>query len=264
MTETKLQVLRSSSSGNCTAIWSGQEALFVDAGVPRRLLDEFIADNALKPRALLVTHAHADHLTNPAVNFFKDHSAPVYMGREDMVKAFCKYIPAIRKHRETVRIFSGPFSAGSYHIVPFELDHDSIGGCFGYNIRINGKTVVVATDLVNTPLDLVKHFKGADTVVFESNHDVEMLQLSGRPEYLKTRIREKGHLSNEKSASFLAGAIKNSPSSPKHIFLAHISHECNTHAKALSVHNNVLLPLCDGNTELHLTHRDRFSDIVVL
>jgi phosphoribosyl 1,2-cyclic phosphodiesterase len=248
--------------GNCTVIWIDSEALFIDAGVTRKLLDEFILEHALKPRALLVTHAHADHLTNPAVNFFREHGAPIYIGHADAIRAFSKYLPALRKYRDMVKIFSGPFSAGNFGIEPFALDHDSMGGCFGFAVKIEGKKVVVATDLVNTPTRLKPYFSGADAVVFESNHDVDMLKQSSRPEYLKQRIRERGHLSNEKSASFLAETYTASAKTPLHIFLAHISHECNTHAKAHATHKTLLLPICGENTMLHLTHRDKTSEIV--
>jgi len=250
--------------GNCTVVWIDGQALFIDAGVSRKLLDEFVLEHGVKPRALLVTHAHADHLTNPAVNFFREHSAPIYIGHADAIRAFSKYLPALRKYRDMVKIFSGPFNAGDFCIEPFSLDHDSMGGCFGFAVKIDGKKVVVATDLVNTPPRLKQYFNGADAVVFESNHDVEMLKQSSRPEYLKQRIRERGHLSNEKSAAFLADTYTTSGTAPQYVFLAHISHECNTHAKAHSVHESLLLPVCGNGTVLHLTHRDKSSVIACL
>jgi phosphoribosyl 1,2-cyclic phosphodiesterase len=186
------------------------------------------------------------------------------MGHNDAIGAFMKYLPALRKYRSNVKIFSGPFHTGNFAVEPFALEHDSVGGCFGFAVKIHGKKIVVATDLVNAPSRLKPFFKDADAVVFESNHDIEMLRQSSRPDYLKRRIMERGHLSNEKSANFLVEAFESGSGFPTHLFLAHISHECNTHAKAKQAYQRIFLPFCGDRTNLHLTHRDASTEVVVV
>ncbi len=266
MTQINIQVLRSSSAGNCTAVWHGNSAIFIDAGVTRKILDEFVLEKRIVPRALLVTHAHADHLTNPAVNFFKEHNAPIYFGSNEIVKTFSKYLPAIRKPPLLREIFNGEFIIDDITVSPFPLEHDSIGGCFGFLLRWKGVNIVVATDVVNVSAAQLPFFRDADVIVIESNHDTDMLLKSNRPLHLKNRIMEKGHLSNKKSAAFIRTVLEADSVSKRqrhrHIYLAHISHECNTHEKALKEHMEILLPVCGDNTTIRMTYRDRSSDVV--
>jgi hypothetical protein len=81
------------------------------------------------------------------------------------------------------------------------------------------------TDLGHIPQSAARHAAEADVLVIESNHDWEMLKNSDRPFSLKQRIHGKhGHLSNDATLAFLKGATGNHW---KHIYLAHISPECN-------------------------------------
>jgi phosphoribosyl 1,2-cyclic phosphodiesterase len=61
-----------------------------------------------------------------------------------------------------------------------------------------------------------------------------MLENSGRPLWLKDRIRNIGHLSNDQCAAFVRALITRSPSLPRAVVLAHISRQCNTRELALA------------------------------
>lgn len=72
---------------------------------------------------------------------------------------------------------------------------------------------------------------GCDTVVLESNHDVDMLRHGPYPFYLQQRIRGKlGHLSNEACADGALKAVKNGA---KRLVLAHLSDKNNNPLAAL-------------------------------
>jgi phosphoribosyl 1,2-cyclic phosphodiesterase len=62
---------------------------------------------------------------------------------------------------------------------------------------------------------------------------VAMLENSARPVWLKRRIREDGHLSNDQCGESLLQIIDRSKTLPKSLSLAHISQECNTNKLAL-------------------------------
>lgn len=65
---------------------------------------------------------------------------------------------------------------------------------------------------------------GADTLILEANHDIEMLKNGSYPLLLKQRILStRGHLSNESAGWLLAGL----PQLPENIILAHLSEENN-------------------------------------
>ena len=72
---------------------------------------------------------------------------------------------------------------------------------------------------------------GADLLVLESNHDVDMLRAGPYPYQLKKRILgEHGHLSNAAAAEY---AVKSVQAGTRRILLAHLSHENNTPGRAL-------------------------------
>ena len=72
---------------------------------------------------------------------------------------------------------------------------------------------------------------GAEYLIFESNHDIEMLMNSNRPPFLKKRIAgKKGHLSNEQAAEYLSYLVTGDT---KAVYLAHLSEECNKPELAL-------------------------------
>jgi phosphoribosyl 1,2-cyclic phosphodiesterase len=80
---------------------------------------------------------------------------------------------------------------GDLFVQSFEVPHDSPGGCFGYSISSAsaGRTtkVTIATDMAHPTESAVQHFADSNLLVIESNHDVEMLENSGRPLWLKRR-----------------------------------------------------------------------------
>jgi phosphoribosyl 1,2-cyclic phosphodiesterase len=99
----------------------------------------------------------------------------------------------------------------------------------------------VATDVGYTGDGLRSRFIDADVIVFESNHDPVMLENSGRPPWLKERIKQIGHLSNQQCAGFLKEVFHHSTRPPAAVVLAHISQTCNTNALALDCTTGELL-----------------------
>ena len=102
-------------------------------------------------------------------------------------------------------------------------------------------------------------FAGADLMIIESNHDVGMLDRSGRPPALIRRIKALGHLSNDQCADLVVSVLDLAGCPPQAIFLAHLSRECNTPDLAVrtalsgirragfsGVHVNPALPDCPG------------------
>ena len=68
--------------------------------------------------------------------------------------------------------------------------------------------------------------KNRDLYIFESNHDIEMLNNSRYSFSLRKRIlSDKGHLSNYDSAKYLSEFVGDKT---KYILLAHLSEENNT------------------------------------
>ena len=151
---------------------------------------------------------------------------------------------------------------GSFGVEAFEVPHDSPGGCFGYSLVEGDSRVTFATDVGFPQEHLVGHFTGAQTIVIESNHDPDMLERSARPEWLKRRIRERGHLSNAQCAQLLTAVLRRSTVLPTTVVLAHISQECNTNSLALRTASDSLARESAGGVKVIETFKDRPSAVV--
>ena len=165
-----------------------------------------------------------------------------------------------------LQTFTGDeFKSGPFMVQSFEVSHDSPGGCFGFNIfkkvKSGMKKVTIATDLGCSQDGLIKRLTDSDAIIIESNHDMEMLENSDRPQWLKQRIR-KVHLSNDQCAGYLAEAMNASKKRPKAIILAHISQDCNTNSLARNRARHILDENGHGEVRVFLTHRMQASEIV--
>ncbi len=150
---------------------------------------------------------------------------------------------------------------GSLGIEAFEVPHDSPGGCFGYSLVDGDARMTLATDVGFPQERLVRHFAGSQTIVIESNHDPDMLERSGRPEWLKRRIRERGHLSNDQCADLLTAVVRSSSVLPATVVLAHISQECNTNMLAVRTASGALARESAAGVTVVETFKDRPSAV---
>jgi phosphoribosyl 1,2-cyclic phosphodiesterase len=255
-----IRVLGSSSAGNCTVVWDGTHALLVDCGFSPRYTFRNLRVLGLGPSNLagiLITHVHGDHINENVLGYLVEWRVPICtpksVASELVQRSAAAKMAAGIKLLRTFR--DDALELGRFDVGCFEVPHDSPGGCYGYAIAHNEghtrRTVSIATDVGFTGDGLRGRFTDADVIVFESNHDPDMLENSGRPEWLKQRIRQIGHLSNQQCAGFLTDVFHHSTRPPAAVVLAHISQTCNTNALALE---------CTGG-ELQ---RHGFSDTLVV
>jgi phosphoribosyl 1,2-cyclic phosphodiesterase len=235
-------VLGSSSAGNATLIWNSGTAILVDCGFTPAYIEWRLEKLSLSIGDLggvLITHVHGDHVNDAAVRKLVAKRVPVYCPPplESLLKR--KFAPLSGAAREGLfrPLKKSETELNELIIQPFAVPHDSHGGCFGYSVTCGagGRTtkVSLATDMSHATKSVIGHFADSDIIVLESNYDVGMLENSARPAWLKRRIREEGHLSNDQCAEALLQIIDKSQSLPKSVALAHISQECNTNALAL-------------------------------
>ena len=75
------QSLRSSSSGNCVALWTPTSSILVDCGVQRqRELGELLDAHARQAGSLdavIVTHAHGDHAAYGSLRVLAREGIPI-------------------------------------------------------------------------------------------------------------------------------------------------------------------------------------------
>ena len=226
-----ITTLASGSEGNCLLVTGGETAILIDAGIScRRILNSLNAlgiDPAVLS-AILVTHEHSDHVCGIAT-LTRRLGVPVYasQGTARQLAYRIAFPP------DGLRPFDAgkSFSVGDLTVFSFPTPHDA-SDSVGYSVACAGARLAVATDLgVVTPavLDAVL---GSDTVVVETNHDVELLRAGPYPYPLKQRIlSERGHLCNEDGAAL---AVQAAAAGARTVILAHLSKTNNTPDLALA------------------------------
>lgn len=225
----KFMSFSSGSCGNCYYLGSGSKGIVIDAGVSLRRLKKVMQEYDLTPdsfSAVLVTHDHLDHIRHLG-SFCKRLSKPVYT--TDVIHG------ALARHTFTAPTISPCrriLSEGEWNEVAgmkvryFVVPHDATQ-TVGYAIDIDGRMFVIMTDIGRMTDEAVEFARKADTVVIESNYDMDMLMGGPYTYELKMRIVQGcGHLSNDECASaikrFWHPGLKN-------IFLCHLSENNNTH-----------------------------------
>jgi phosphoribosyl 1,2-cyclic phosphodiesterase len=95
--------------------------------------------------------------------------------------------------------------------------------------------------------------------MIEANHDRGMLKDSARPWSLKQRISgRQGHLSNEGAAELVAD-IAGGPLT--HVFLAHLSVQCNSPELAVKTVRRALEKRGIGHVSVSVASCDQVSDL---
>ncbi|MBQ3076888.1 MAG: MBL fold metallo-hydrolase [Clostridia bacterium] len=212
--------LVSGSSGNALYLEEGDTRLLIDIGLSLRELTRRLAELGQKPASLtglLLTHEHGDHVKGLA-QFAARTGVPIYGSRETLI-ALCAKLGTVMPDRFTAFTGPGPFRLGGLSVTPFAVPHDV--PCLGYRIEGESATFALATDIGCVTDAIRAGLRGADFVLVESNHDVEMLMGGPYPAHLKRRIlSQEGHLSNEDCGALCCELLERGT---RHFVLGHLS-----------------------------------------
>jgi len=212
-----------------------------------------------------ITHAHADHVQGLLV-FMKNHNADVYTRAATKTVLMKKY-PGLSKFDNRIKVMNGIKEETivdlkvSYcrlpHIGKGE-GYDDTGEHIGFVFESNGHRMSFMTDLGHLTDNMKKFHSNNDVYFIEANYDIDMQASSDRPFFLKNRIiSDQGHLSNEQTADYLYELVD--VSRTKHVFLAHISRDCNSSELAVKTVKNKLKnhPVGD-KIEIHTDQLKRY------
>lgn len=221
----RVTILASGSGGNSLLVESSGARVLVDAGIPAPTIAKRMAASGHRagPQAVLVTHAHGDH-HRYAVDAALRFRAPIWVSDATRPMLSLQGAPS-------VRVFGTrePFRVGDLVVKPLPVPHDAAQVALRFEDD-EGHSVALATDLGEVTDGLVQHLRGAEVVLLESNHDVDMLWRGPYSNALKRRIASpRGHLSNEATASALARLDART----RTVCLMHLSETNNTPAVAL-------------------------------
>lgn len=221
----RFTILGSGSNGNCAYLETDSTRLLIDAGFSARQIRERLAQIGRQPEdlnAIILTHEHTDH-TNGLGTLCGKIPIPIYCNRLTKEAVELQF-----KAKLDFRIFStgASFEIGNVSIDAFAVPHDAYDPV-GFLLRANGARIGFLTDLGHATKLVIERVRPAHVLVLETNHDMKMLQDDPRrPWSLKQRILSRhGHLSNDAAANVLEEILS---ADLRHLFLGHLSRDCNT------------------------------------
>ena len=239
----RLCTLYSGSAGNASYLETPGARILIDAGKCTRTLIQSLKSIGVDVDtldAIFITHEHQDHIASLEV-LTKKHPIPIHI----LLKSAQRYAgnPPEALCKCLVLYQAAPFTAqvGDVTVTSFATPHDSrasVGYRFSFPDGDHIVNVGLATDIGYVTEDIRQGLTGCESVILESNHDVEMLMYGPYPYDLKLRIRGKrGHLSNRDCADFAAELA------------------------GLGTHNFLLAHLSEENNYPDLAHDETFSTL---
>jgi phosphoribosyl 1,2-cyclic phosphodiesterase len=234
-------VLASGSAGNAAFLATSKTRILIDAGLSVKELTRRLAEIGESPEdidAVVITHEHSDHIAGLArfVRFRerKKKPVPVYLTR--LTAPAIEWTGPDGKKTEIPSAVE-KFQAGSGWMIgnvavqSFGISHDAIDPV-GFTFIAEGVKVGVATDLGYVTESLRIHLRRVQMLLFESNHDEDMLRVGPYPWSVKQRVLgRQGHLSNNSTCEFLE---KDLDGGIQTLILGHLS-EHNNHPEIVRV-----------------------------
>ncbi len=272
----KFTILGSGSAGNSAYVETGEARVLVDAGFSPRQIRQRLASLGRTPEkltAILLTHEHSDHIAG-LLGLAGRMQIPVYCNRdtqEATIWALKNKVTSRKSESEgpgeaesaanlKARIDWRLFQTGDtlelsdLEIETFTIPHDAQDPV-GFLLRTLEGNIGFATDLGHTTKLVLERIRAANVLVLESNHDVKMLQECPRRSWsLKQRILGRhGHLSNPAAAEAVAQIMS---AGLQHLYLAHLSRECNKPELAENVMAEQLHHIGASHVRLHVAAQD--------
>ena len=234
MANIKIIPIGSGSSGNSFYINIDNHQLIIDFGLSYKKIKETLLSNNININDIeygFITHKHNDHINGLKV-CLKNFDMPYYTINSCANYLNKKYETSVFKPLKN----NDQIMLDDLVIKTIRLSHDV--ECTAYIFETSNSKVVYATDTGCINQKALEAFKGADVVIVEANHDIDMLENGTYPRMLKDRIESDfGHLSNKDCAIAIKYLNENGTNN---FLLAHLSKENNTEELALKEVNSIL------------------------
>lgn len=235
----KFQSFLSSSSGNATFLTDDETHILIDCGATGAYIERCLSClgmSADKLSAIFLTHAHSDHVGAAGVLSRKYH-LPIFATEGTFLQG-SKQLGQMEDAQKKIIAPGEDITLGNINICAFSIPHDA-DGAVSYTFLDNESKFGIATDIGFVSDDILNHLNGSDTVIVESNHDVEMLRNGPYPFPLKKRIlSDGGHLSNEACGALCVSLAK---TGTKSFWLGHLSQHNNLPELAYNTVRKALL-----------------------
>ena len=254
-------VLASGSTGNAIYVGTGKHHLLIDAGLSGKKIEEALNQIGIEIRdinGMFITHEHDDHVKGLGV-LARKYRIPVY-ANSNTINSLPKSVGTIEDSLLNRVETGSKVEFGNLIVESFPISHDAKEPV-GYVFQVDTYKLSLVTDLGYVSAKIKDKIRGSDALIFEANHDIEMLRVSSYPWSIKQRIlSDVGHLSNEAAGEALAEII--TPNT-KQVFLAHLSKENNLPELAYLAVKNILEEngITENNVQLIKTHFDKPTEL---
>jgi phosphoribosyl 1,2-cyclic phosphodiesterase len=230
----RFSILGSGSAGNSALLRTDDTRVLIDAGFSARRLAALLAEHGEKLEsidAIFLTHEHGDHAAGlnglaryPNIKIFAN-------------RATAQALQAGLKHRVAWQLFEtgATFRFRDLEVSSFAVPHDAqdpVGFLIAHgedDLLSPRRSLAWLTDLGHAPAHVRERIRDADVLVIEANHCPLMLEAdTKRPWSTKQRISGRhGHLSNTAAREVLESMTG---ARWRHVFLTHLSRDCNSPA----------------------------------
>ena len=267
MSYLKVCVLRSSSSGNCTAIWTARSGILIDcAGISLKEIEKDLRNIEFDPsqiKGIVITHGHEDHICKNTFKIAGCYGVPIYIHHDTYQVAKQRYCLKDRQFK-IMHHTEKPFIINDLKIMPFKTFHSGgyVGKPFGFCVeyRNNGacRKVGLLTDTSKVTDKMVRMLYDCKCLIIECNHDTELAQ-----ERSPNQSTWREHLNNEDAAEALIKIKSGSTDrvALKHIFLAHISERHNKPGALIGRISNGIRKKNIMGCDLMLTYRGKRTKV---
>jgi phosphoribosyl 1,2-cyclic phosphodiesterase len=267
-----LCVLASGSSGNCSIIWTDKTAVLVDLGCSSKYIAENLDTLGIPAQnltAVLITHAHIDHINTSGLNFIIKTNVPIFTHENVLKDISKKYGDKIKKCARVP--FSKSFEFEDLTVESFDVYHKdrnvskTLGFTFLHSLNKRHYKIGYVTDTGKICDKIINNLINSNILVIESNYNRMMLDVSFRPYDNKVWVlSDYGHLSNEDAATAICKIKKLSTKedSLKYVFLAHISQHHNSQGVALKTAKKIFFENNIDNIKLFAAKRKQKSPTI--
>lgn len=202
-----IKIIASGSSGNAYLIGDGHTLLLLDAGIPFKRIQIGCGFRTSSIDGCLVTHRHGDHAA--AIPKLIERGIAVYSNAD--VAGLYESVQELIALKE--------YSIGTFHILPFEAEHDV--PCYGYQVTstATGEKLVYITDSAYVWYT----FSGLTHIMIEANYDEDIMLGNVRDEKIPFSLAERvagTHMSIDTLLDLLRA---NDMTKVRQIYLLHLS-----------------------------------------
>jgi len=254
----RISILGSGSKGNAALVSTDRVRVLVDAGFSFRSLTQRLAaigESADDLDAILVSHEHSDHIKGLRTLLKKQkRPTPVYLTARTAGEL------EWGEPNTAVEMFEAgaQLTIGDLEVDTFTTPHDAIDPV-GFCFKAGGYKIAHVTDLGYLTESIKHRIHGADMLILESNHDLDMLKVGPYPWFVKQRVMSRvGHLSNEAVSEYVTSGFD---PATRILVLAHLSGNNNHPEVARMFAGDALEKRGASETRLLVAQQDEPSEV---